>query len=175
VLIDFDPLRATHAEMMATVQEVEHLDDVDSTEQRVIVIPVCYGHEFGLDLEDVAGELRIGPEEAVRRHAAGTYGVSFFGFSPGFAYLSGLVESLHVARLASPRRLVQAGSVAIAGEQTGVYSVDSPGGWRILGKTPLRMFDPQAERPTPFEIGDHVRFVPITRAEFERQVEEQGR
>jgi inhibitor of KinA len=175
VLIDFDPLKATHPEIMAKLTDMEHLDDGGATEQRLVEIPVCYGHEFGLDLEDVSKELGISTEEVTRQHAAGTYRVSFFGFTPGFAYLSGLSHSLHVSRLASPRRLVQAGSVAMAGAQTGVYSVDSPGGWRILGKTPWRMFDPHADPPTPLEIGDQVKFVPITRTEFDQRVAEPDR
>jgi inhibitor of KinA len=175
VLIDFDPLQTTHAEMMAKVHDIEHLDELGATEQRVVEIPVCYGHEFGLDLEDVANKLGISTEEVVRQHAAETYTVSFFGFSPGFAYLNGLSQALHLPRLASPRRLVQAGSVAMAGAQTGVYSVDSPGGWRILGKTPLQMFSPQQEPTTPLEIGDQVKFVPISRSEFDQKMAERNR
>jgi inhibitor of KinA len=175
ILIDFDPLQASHAEMMALVRELQQVDENFAADQRIVEIPVCYGHEFGLDLDDVAKELGFSAEEVIRIHAAGTYNVSFFGFSPGFAYLSGLAESLQVARLESPRKLVRAGSVAIAGTQTGVYSVDSPGGWRLLGKTPQRMFDPHAIPPAPLELGDKVRFVPISRDDFEVQAAERAR
>jgi inhibitor of KinA len=175
VLIDFDPLHTSHEEMMALVRQLKQVDENLATAPRIVEIPVCYGHEFGLDLDDVAKELGLSAEEAIRKHMAGTYNVSFFGFSPGFAYLSGLAESLQVARLQSPRKLVKAGSVAIAGKQTGVYSVDSPGGWRVLGKTPWRMFDPHANPPTPLELGDQIRFVPITRDEFDHQSLERTR
>jgi KipI family sensor histidine kinase inhibitor len=170
ILIDFNPLRTSHEEIAALIRTLQHEPATSiAPVPRTVEIPVCYGHEFGLDLDDVAKETGLSAEEVIRRHSAATYNVSFFGFAPGFAYLAGLSPSLHVTRLPSPRRLVQAGSVAIAAEQTGVYSVDSPGGWRLLGKTPLRMFDPHANLPTPLEVGDRVRFVPITREEFERQ------
>lgn len=172
VLIDFDPLQLTHEEIATAVRGIDVEHEVSAIAPRTIEIPVCYGHEFGLDLQDVAHDLRISTEEVIGRHAAGTYNVSFFGFSPGFAYLGGVADSLQVARLDSPRKLVQAGSVAIAGAQTGVYSVDSPGGWRVLGKTPWRMFAPDAQNPSPLEIGNRVRFVPITREDFERRVGE---
>src|SRR4051812_18150010 len=100
VLIDFDPLRVSHDEIVSIVHDLEHHEDAHSFPQpRTVEIPVCYGHEFGLDLGDVASELGISAEEVIRHHTAGTYSVSFFGFSPGFAYLSGLTESLQVARL----------------------------------------------------------------------------
>lgn len=170
ILIDFDPLQVSHDEITAIIRTIQREPATDdASAPRTIEIPVCYGHELGPDLADVVTETGLSPEEVISRHSSGVYSVSFFGFSPGFAYLSGLSPSLHVARLPSPRRLVQAGSVAIAGQQTGVYSVDSPGGWRLIGKTPLRMFDPNAIPPTPLEVGDHVRFVPISRDEFDRQ------
>jgi len=107
-------------------------------------------------------------EEVVRLHTSATYRVCFLGFTAGFAYLGGLPEALNAPRLATPRRAVAAGSVGIAGSQTGIYPAETPGGWRLIGRTPLRMFDPQAQPPTRVQAGDRVRFVAIDRAEFEQ-------
>jgi inhibitor of KinA len=107
-------------------------------------------------------------------HSGGDYFVYFVGFSPGFAYLGGVPRQLHVPRLASPRKHVSAGSVGLAGEQTGIYPHDSPGGWQLIGRTPLRMFVPSADPPSRLQPGDRVRFRRITRDEFGRLANEQG-
>jgi inhibitor of KinA len=169
VLVDFDPLRCDHDEMTAILLS---LSDQPITSQaasaNMITIPVCYDTEFGPDLADVAVHNRISVEEVARLHSSVTYLVYFLGFSPGFAYLGGLLSELHTPRLATPRQRVTAGSVGIAGSQTGVYPIDSPGGWRIIGRTPLRMFDPDATPPTRLQPGDRVTFSPIDRDVFLR-------
>ncbi len=168
LLIDFDPLRLTHDELISVVQQlaVTTASPVD-TRAGAVTIPVCYDTEFGPDLLDVAQHTGLSPDEVVREHSSPTYLVHFLGFSPGFAYLGGLPEILHTPRLATPRPSVAAGSVGIAGNQTGIYPVDSPGGWKLIGRTPVRMFDPEATPPTRLLPGDKVKFSPVDRATFE--------
>lgn len=131
-----------------------------------IDIPVCYGGEFGPDLDFVARRNNLDPEEVVRRHSLADYRIHAIGFAPGFCYLGGLDPRLHTPRLASPRLQVPAGSVGIAGGQTGIYPLASPGGWQLIGRTPLRLFDPEREPPIPYRPGDHLRFRPISLATF---------
>ena len=134
---------------------------------RVHEIPVCYDPAYALDLEEVAKHCGLSPNEVITRHAAGHYHVRCIGFTPGFPYLSGLPEVLTTARRASPRTAVPAGSVAIAGRQAGIYPLQSPGGWNIIGRTPLRFFDVTRKPAALCAPGDRLRFVPITRHEFE--------
>jgi inhibitor of KinA len=169
LLIDFDPLQVTHDEVRALVESLSSNKYSSVTENACVVnIPVCYDAEFGTDLGDVAQHANLPIEEAVRLHSSATYRVCFLGFTAGFAYLSGLPEALHTPRLATPRRAVAAGSVGIAGGQTGIYPTETPGGWRLIGRTPLRMFDPQAQPPTRLQAGEWVRFTPVDRDTFER-------
>lgn len=167
VLVDFDPLRIRHGELIATLEKLVHdATEMHAVETRTVEIPVCYEPEFAPDLAAVADHVHLSVEEVVHAHSSAGYFVSFLGFSPGFAYLGGLPAHLAVPRLATPRRLVTAGSVGIAGSQTGVYPLNSPGGWRLIGRTPLRMFDPLADPPTRLQLGDEVRFVPVSRERF---------
>jgi KipI family sensor histidine kinase inhibitor len=168
LLIDFDPLRLTHDELTATVRELATRADSESiASSHVITIPVCYDLGFAPDLIEVAHHAGISVDEVVRLHSSSDYLVYFLGFSPGFAYLGGLPPILQMPRLATPRTSVPAGSVGIAGIQTGIYPVDSPGGWRLIGRTPLRMFDPAAAPPTRLQPGDAMKFSPIDRATFD--------
>jgi KipI family sensor histidine kinase inhibitor len=161
VLIDFDPLRMSHEELAAIAEELVSRKTESGWTSRVVEIPVCYGGEFGMDLRFVAEHAGLSAEEVIELHSATHYLVHFLGFTPGFGYLGGLPKQLECPRLESPRKTVAAGSVGIAGAQTGVYPVDSPGGWRIIGRTPLRMFDALADRPTLLEPGDTVQFLRI--------------
>jgi inhibitor of KinA len=161
VLIDFDPRRWTHSAVEDLVSKRLALpESTRATEARTIEIPVRYGGEFGPDLEDVARHTGLAPAEVIRLHSGGSYLVYFLGFSPGFPYLGGMPPELATPRLAAPRKRVPAGSVCIGGSQTGVYPVESPGGWRIIGRTALRLFDPQAVPPALLRAGDSVRFIP---------------
>ena len=135
-------------------------------EQPLVEIPVCYDAEFGFDIADVASHCRLPVEEVTRRHSSAEYAVATIGFTPGFPYLAGLPAELETPRRAAPRPSVPAGSVGIAGIQTGVYPMNSPGGWQIIGRTPLRLFDPTKPSPALLTAGDRVRFRPITREEF---------
>jgi inhibitor of KinA len=160
VLIDFDPRRRTAAEVEGLVRErFAASEAAPEIEPRTVEIPVRYGGDAGPDLADVAHHTGLTPERVVELHSAASYAVYFLGFSPGFPYLGGLSPELATPRLPSPRKRVPAGSVAIGGSQTGIYPADSPGGWRIIGRTPLRLFDPEASPPALLRAGDQVRFV----------------
>jgi inhibitor of KinA len=127
-------------------------------------IPTCYGGEFGPDLNDVAALHGITPAQAIELHASVSYVVYFLGFVPGFAYLGELPEALTTPRLASPRRSTPPGSVGIAGNHTGIYPFDVPGGWRLVGRTPIAMFRPDRRNMSFLSIGDRVRFTPVSAA-----------
>ena len=175
LLVDFDPLAMTHEEAVGLVDSLAGGSAASIQDSgRVVEIPVCYGADCGPDLQNVAAHTGMPIEEVVRLHACGEYQVDFLGFTAGFAYLSGMAEALSTPRLATPRRAVAAGSIGIAGSQTGIYPTETPGGWRLIGRTPVRMFDPKANPPTRVVPGDQVKFVAIDRAEFERLAQERG-
>lgn len=133
-----------------------------------VTIPVCYGGAYGPDLDDVAQAHGLTAEEVVRQHSGAAYSVYMLGFAPGFAYLGGLPEAIATPRRPEPRMAVPAGSVGIGGNQTGVYPLVSPGGWNLIGRTPVRMFDARRNPPSLLAAGDSVRFTPITPDEFQR-------
>jgi KipI family sensor histidine kinase inhibitor len=167
ILIDFDPLETGHRDLERAAAELySQSAAAPLPAPRTVEIPVCYGGEYGPDLDDVAAMCGRSPAEVVAIHSGAEYLVCFLGFSPGFPYLSGMPESIATPRLATPRGRVPAGSVAIGGSQTGVYPVASPGGWRVIGRTPLRLFQPLADPPVLLHMGDHVRFVPISKGDF---------
>jgi inhibitor of KinA len=167
LLVSFDPLKLTHSELEAILRGyLGRLDGVRLPEPRQIEIPVSYGGGFGPDLNDVASMHGITPPQVIELHASVTYLAYFLGFVPGFAYLGELPEALATPRLATPRRSVPAGSIGIAGNQTGVYSFAAPGGWRLIGRTPIAMFRPDRNNMSFLSIGDRVRFTPISNAEF---------
>ena len=141
---------------------------VAAGENRDVVIPVCYDAEFAPDLAVVCAHSGLCAQDVVRIHCGGDYRVYFLGFVPGFAYLGGLDARLHTPRRDTPRLAVPAGSVAIGGAQTGVYPLQTPGGWQIIGRSPLRLFAPQRLPPSLLQAGDHLRFAPVTRDEYER-------
>lgn len=140
---------------------------VKAGQARSIEIPICYGGIFGPDLAEWARHGGFTPEEGIARHTGGDYRVAMLGFAPGFPYLMGLDPALAMPRLATPRARIPAGSVGIGGGQTGVYPTAGPGGWRLLGRTPLRLFDPGAWPPALLAPADRVRFVAIDRAQYD--------
>jgi KipI family sensor histidine kinase inhibitor len=174
VLIDFDPLHMSHEELATIAEELLSRKRERVWTSRLVQIPVCYGGEFGMDLSFVAEQAGLSAEEVIQLHSATRYLVHFLGFSPGFGYLGGLPKQLECPRLESPRKTVPAGSVGIAGAQTGVYPVDSPGGWQIIGRTPLRMFDSLADAPTLLQPGDTVQFLPIDSEAFREIARAEG-
>jgi inhibitor of KinA len=133
---------------------------------RTVEVPVCYERDFAPDIEEVAKQVKLEAEEVVQRHAAAEYRVLMIGFAPGHAYMSGLDDKLSVPRRATPRALVAPGAVAIANEQTVVYPYAISGGWSVIGRTPLTVFDARREEPSLFAAGDRVRFRPISAEEF---------
>lgn len=144
-------------------------DDPDINKKlRVVRIPVCYGGEFGPDLDEVARCHGLTADEVIRLHTCHEYKVYMLGFAPGFAYLGGLPDRLHTPRLRVPRTQIPAGSVGIGGEQTGVYPLSTPGGWNLIGRTPIDLFRPWETSPTVLQAGDLVRFDSISAREFER-------
>ena len=167
ILIKFDPLQRNHDELESILRQyVERLENASLPKPREVEIPVCYGGEHGPDLNDVSAILGMTPERVIALHSSSTYLVYFLGFVPGFAYLGGLPEALVTPRLATPRRKVPPGSVGIAGNQTGVYPFATPGGWRLLGRTPVSMFRADRNELSLLSIGDRVRFRPISPEQF---------
>ena len=167
LLVSFDACAVDHAQVEATLRGYEkRAQKIALPTPRLVEIPVCYGGEFGPDLEEVAVARGLRPERVIELHSSQTYHAYFLGFAPGFAYLGDLPDSLATPRLATPRRKVPAGSVGIAGKQTAVYPFATPGGWNLLGRTPLRMFQAEREPMGLLDVGDEVRFRPIAREEF---------
>jgi len=152
--------------LRALVAGVGDPDGAEVFPARVIEIPVCYDSEFALDLEHVAQHAKISAGEVSELHSAADYRVSCIGFTPGFPFLTGLPKTLVTPRRATPRKEIPAGSVGIGGAQTGIYPLSSPGGWNLIGRTPLRLFDPARNPPALLRAGDRVRFRTITRDEF---------
>jgi inhibitor of KinA len=181
VCVFYDPARAVSAgapiekifdwlaeKIREALTAVAGVDDPGRTQPRPIEIPVCYEAEFAPDLEEVARHVGLDREEVVDLHCSADYRVHCVGFTPGFPFLGGLSPKLTTPRRSTPRKEIPAGSVAIGGAQTGIYPVKSPGGWNIIGRTPLRLFDPQKDPPTLLRAGNSVRFRAITREEFDR-------
>lgn len=162
LMIKFDPCVTTHARLEVWLQsQLDRLGGIDLPPPRLVEIPVRYGGDDGPDLESVAQLHGMRPADVIELHSGATYTVYFLGFVPGFAYLGGLPAALATPRLPSPRKRVEAGSLGIAGEQTGVYPIATPGGWRLIGKTPLQIFQAEREQMSLLELGDLVRFRPL--------------
>ena len=167
LLVQFDASQWQHEKLKKELRKhLGRLDKVQLPDPRQVEIPVCYGGEFGPDLKEVAALHGITPEDIVKLHSSATYLVYFLGFVPGFAYLGELPSALVTPRLATPRKKVAKGSVGIAGNQTGVYPFETPGGWRLLGRTPVSMFRTDRNGLSLLSMGDRVRFVPISRQRF---------
>jgi inhibitor of KinA len=143
------------------------IESAEGTE-RVIRIPVCYGGVHGPDLPEVAAACGMTADQVVLAHVASEHVIFMLGFSPGFPYIGGLDPRLSVPRRPTPRTRIPAGTVAIARDQTAIYSFETPGGWNLIGRTPLKLFDPSGDPPCRLQPGDRIRFVPITQAEFPR-------
>lgn len=148
------------------VKLMEGLTTDLSSESRVVEIPVCYGGEFGPDLEEVARINSLTCDEVIKIHSKGEYVVYMIGFAPGFPFIGGMPETIAAPRKETPRLKIPAGSVGIAGKQTGVYPIETPGGWQLIGRTPLKLFCPEAEQPSLLQAGDRIIFKPISLEEY---------
>jgi len=177
LMVYFDPLQISRESLSDKIRL--YLDNTAGSSSQgdratVVSIPVCYGAEFGPDLDFVAGHNKLSIQEVIDIHTSKPYLVYMLGFTPGFPYLGGMSERIAAPRLAQPRVAIPAGSVGIAGSQTGIYPIESPGGWQLIGRTPLRVFNPGSADPFLFAAGNFLRFRAIDATAFEdirRQVE----
>src|SRR5262249_46500149 len=168
LLVYYDPLVIGYDEVAAVLRALAAEATPDALPPaRVVELPCCYGGELGFDLEPVAARLALSADQVVALRGGADYSVEFVGFTPGLPSLSGMPERLHIARLERPRVKTPPGSVSIGGMQCCIYSVESPGGFWVLGRTPARLYDPSAADPILLRAGDRVRFRPIDRAEFD--------
>ena len=163
VLVQYDQMQISHLELEERLTEIEStLDEQAPEAARVVHVPTLYSGEYAPDLEYVAEHAGMTPEDVISVHSSTDYLVYMMGFTPGFPYLGGLSERLATPRLDTPRSEIPEGSVGIAESQTGIYPVASPGGWRLIGRTPLRLFDARRDPPALLAAGDYVRFVPLS-------------
>jgi inhibitor of KinA len=169
LMVTFDANHVDHAAVEAALKELaKRAKKTPHSKPRLVEIPVCYGESYGPDLHEIAHLRGLTESEVIALHSAQTYHAYFLGFAPGFAYLGDLPDAIATPRLESPRKHVPAGSVGIAGKQTGVYPFATPGGWRLIGRTPIKMFSANRKPPTAISIGDEVRFRQITEKEFRK-------
>lgn len=165
--IYYDPLQLSSHKLMTKVRHITEAYRSGSAETgRCFRIPVCYEDAFAPDLRDVCALTGLSREKVIHIHTSVDYRIYMLGFLPGFPYLGGMDPRLEVPRLPSPRTLIPAGSVGIGGKQTGIYPLASPGGWRLIGQTPVKVYDPDRFEPIVYAAGDFIRFYPITSEEF---------
>jgi inhibitor of KinA len=169
LMVYFDPLQISRESIIANIRL--YLDNISGSSSQgdratVVSIPVCYGAEFGPDLDFVASHNKLSIREVIDIHTSKPYQVYMLGFTPGFPYLGGMSERIAAPRLAQPRVAIPAGSVGIAGSQTGIYPIESPGGWQLIGRTPLQVFNPGSANPFLFAAGNFLRFTEIDAAAF---------
>lgn len=163
----YDPLVITFNELCGIISDAEkNLSTLVLPSPQVVEIPTIYGGDFGPDLEFVAQHNKLSVDEVIRIHTSTDYLIYMLGFTPGFTYLGGMSEKISTPRLKTPRTKIPKGSVGIAGNQTGMYPIDSPGGWQLIGRTPLPLYDPSQEIPVMLRAGDYVRFIPIDAAQY---------
>ncbi|MEK5521903.1 allophanate hydrolase [Heyndrickxia sporothermodurans] len=173
ILVQYNPLRLSYQQAVELLKYLETNNDSNKYEKRRhIEIPVLYGGEHGPDLESVATYNNLSPKEVISIHSAASYLVYFIGFTPGFPFMGGMSKRIATPRLENPRISIPSGSVGIANNQTGIYPVESPGGWRLIGQTPIRLYDWQANQPFLLHAGDKVTFKEIQIDEF-NEIKEQ--
>jgi len=173
LLINYDPRIIFYKDLEKKLTQLTNFDvAISSLNSRIFEIPVLYGDDYGTDLENVAQLAGITQEEVINIHSGTDYLIYMLGFLPGFPYLGGLDERIHTPRLATPRIKIRSGSVGIGGQQTGIYPLESPGGWQLIGRTPIKTYDATSSIPILFNAGDYIRFVPITKSQY-KQIEDE--
>ncbi len=177
LLFIYDPIVTNPDNLCPLIERIEQvenkLEKIELDPFRVVEIPVCYGEEFGPDIGNVGNDHGLTMEQVIRLHSAPEYLIYMVGFTPGFPFLGGLDEKLTTPRLKTPRMLVPEGSVGIANNQTGMYPIASPGGWQIIGRTPLKLFAPDRPEPFLYKAGDMIKFKPISKDEYERVLQKE--
>ena len=169
----FDPLLLPYEALQKEILAIlSRASQSETASRRIFCIPVCYEGEYAPDMEDVCRLTGLNREEVIRLHSGRDYLIYMLGFLPGFPYLGGMDPRLEAPRLDSPRTAIPVGSVGIGGKQTGIYPLSSPGGWRLIGRVPVTLYDPQREPAVLYRAGDHIRFFPISKEEFNRYAEE---
>lgn len=169
LLINYDPRILCYGKMQKRLYALVKMDvRYQAGRKKVFEIPVCYGGVYGPDMDTIAAHAGLTQEEVIKIHSSKDYLIYMLGFLPGFCYLGGLDERIHTPRLANPRVKIAAGSVGIGGSQTGIYPLDSPGGWQLMGMTPVKTYDPDRKRPILLEAGDYIRFIPVDEGEYRR-------
>lgn len=171
LLVNYDPRIVTYEALLTKLKALATVEmQVQKTTSKVFEIPVLYGGEDGPDLAHIAKHASLSEEEVIAIHSSTDYLIYMLGFMPGFPYLGGLDPKIHTPRLDHPRLKIPSGSVGIGGEQTGIYPLESPGGWQLLGRTPVKTYDPNRKDPILFGAGDYIRFVPITKEAYDEMV-----
>ena len=169
LLINYDSRVLSYDDLSKRMKRLLNIEiKAGESGRRVFEIPVCYGGQYGPDLANIAEHAGLTEEEVIEIHSSRDYLIYMLGFLPGFCYLGGLDERIHTPRLANPRLKINAGSVGIGGSQTGIYPLDSPGGWQLMGMTPVKTYDPDREVPILLSAGDYIRFIPVDEEEYLR-------
>ena len=166
-MVHYDPLTLSFDQVCSLMRsKLDGIIESESTVKRIVHIPVCYDQEFGPDIDFVANHANLSKKEVIEIHTSSDYLIDMLGFLPGFAYLGGLDARLHTPRLKVPRTSIEAGSVGIGGSQTGIYPLTSPGGWRLIGRSPIKPYDPERDPAILYKAGDYMHFDAITRQQF---------
>ncbi|MDR1835778.1 MAG: 5-oxoprolinase subunit PxpB [Fusobacteriaceae bacterium] len=170
LIMYYDPRKTTYEAMVRLVTENcrTDYDTLEDIPRHIVEIPVLYGGQWGPDIETIAKHNRLSVDEVIKIHTSGEYLVYMLGFTPGFPYLGGMSKKIATPRLKEPRKKIPAGSVGIAGEQTGIYPLSSPGGWQLLGRTPLKIFNLDSDRHFLLNAGEYIRFVSVSEEEYHR-------
>lgn len=168
ITVVYDPYTIFYSALVTQMEKLQNrLSDMELPPAEIMHVPVCYGGEMGPDLAAVARLHNLDESQVISTHSSGDYLIYMMGFIPGFAYLGGMSKEIATARLENPRAAIPAGSVGIAGEQTGIYPLESPGGWQIIGRTPIKLYDPNSSSPILLRAGNYIRFKPIDVEEYE--------